>query len=311
MAKKSGQGFEDLIALIQTCVHKSAIIKPNERIKDIDTGKARQIDITIRLSDGPTEFLGIVEVRDRKRPIGVRYVEEISGKLRSVRADAAFLVSRSGFTKTAIEKAKQIGIRVLTYDEAKSEDWSGWLDCRTFGIIQAKYDNAAITLFGYGAEKDIIPSPNVIDILNKNGLNAKIILDEYGNQIVSLLDLVTYILNASGQEFHENIPSDGTHVKRMVLFQGKFKPTLWLETDQGIVQIGNVRIDVELFKECNEFPLKLMKYRVPNSIQSIAEIATSDVEILGKKYRIDLIAPGAGKYIPAGTMLTGRKIKLD
>lgn len=90
--KKSGRRFEELIAWIQRSVHKNAIITANERIKDIDTGKPRQVDITIRLSDGPTEFLGIVEVRDRNRPIGVRYVEEISGKLRSVRADAAFLV---------------------------------------------------------------------------------------------------------------------------------------------------------------------------------------------------------------------------
>ena len=92
-SKKTGHKFEQIVAWIQRSVHERAEIGVNQKLEDIDTGRRRQIDLTIRLSDGPTEFLGIVEVRDRSRPIGVRYVEEISSKRQSVRADAAFLVS--------------------------------------------------------------------------------------------------------------------------------------------------------------------------------------------------------------------------
>lgn len=309
--KKSGRRFEELIAWIQRSVHKNAIITANERIKDIDTGKPRQVDITIRLSDGPTEFLGIVEVRDRNRPIGVRYVEEISGKLRSVRADAAFLVSKSGFTETAIAKAKQLCIRVLTYEEAKTDDWSNWLECRTFGILQLKYDNPVVTPFEYGTNKLITPSSKTVEIL-KNELNAKIITDEQGKPILSLPDMVKLILNHFGKELKKDVPLDGAHVNKRLLFKGRFEPALWLETDRGIkVQIGNVGIELDLYNDWKEFPLKLMRYRTPDSNKSIAELATSDVEILGKKYRIEIIAPGAGKNIPAGTTVEIRTIKLD
>jgi len=303
--------FEELIAWIQTCLHKNATIKANEKIKDIDTGKPRQVDITIRLSDGPTEFLGIVEVRDRRRPVGVRYVEEILGKIRSTQADAAFLVSRSGFTKTAMDKARHLGIRILTFEEAKTEDWSGWLECRTFGVVQLKYQNPVVTLFEYETDKVIIPSKRIIDIL-KNNPNAKIIDDENGTHTVSLHDLIYKIVNTFTKQVRKNIPLDGTRVRIKLLFKGHFEPDLWMECDTGIKgQVGNVLIELESYNEIKEFPLKLMRYRFPNSDESIAEIAASDVEILGKKYRIEIIAPGAGRNIPAGTTVSMRTIKLN
>ena len=71
---KTGRKFEGFIVWIQKCVHDHTNIEANCRVRDVDTGKYRQIDIGLRLTDGPTEFFGIVEVRDRTRLIGVRYV---------------------------------------------------------------------------------------------------------------------------------------------------------------------------------------------------------------------------------------------
>jgi hypothetical protein len=129
---QKGKDFETLITWIQKSVHKKAEIETNKRIRDVDTGRYRQIDITIKLSDGPTEFLGIIEVRDRKSKVGVRYVEEVTSKRKSVKADAVFLVSKSGFTKPATIKAEKLGIRLISYEEAKDGNWSSWLRCRTF-----------------------------------------------------------------------------------------------------------------------------------------------------------------------------------
>ena len=310
-AKKSGRKFEELIAWIQRSVHQRANIGLNERIKDIDTGKPRQVDITIRLSDGPTEFLGIVEVRDRSRPIGIRYVEEISGKRRSVRADAAFLVSRSDFTKTAITKARQLGIRTLTYEEAQSGDWSSWLQCRTFSVIYRKYDKPVVFLFEYGTDKAINPSSEGVATL-KTDPAAKIILDEHGTPILSLPDLVNKIVNVFGEKPYRHIPLDGIRVKRRLFFQGMFKPTLWIRAEGDIRrQIGKVGIETELYWESKEYPLKLMRYRELDSTASIAELAAGDVEISGKKYRFEILAPGAGEYIPAGTVVSFRSVQLE
>lgn len=308
---KTGRSFERLIARIQKSVHDRAEIGVNEKLKDIDTGRFRQIDITIRLSDGPTQFLGIVEVRDRSRPIGVRYVEEIFGKQRSVRADAAFLVSKSGFTKTAITKAKQLAIRALSYEEAQSADWSNWLQCRTFSILTRKYDKPVVTLFEHGKKNKAIEiSPNYITELKKDK-TAKFILDANGNQLLSLPELINKIVNIFGERPFKNIPEDGTRVKMPLLYNGKFEPRIYLKAKDGkIRQIGNVRIEVELYLECEEYPIKLTRYKEAGSINSIAELATTDVNILGKKYRFEILVPKAGEFVPEGATIAFHSIPL-
>lgn len=309
--KKTGRSFEQLVARIQKCVHDRAEIGENEKLRDDDTGRLRQIDITIRLSDGPTEFLGIVEVRDRSRPVGVRYVEEISGKRRSVKADAAFLVSKSGFTKTALTKAKQLGIRALSYEEAQSADWSNWLQCRTFSVLHRKYDKPIVTLFEQGNKnKTIDISSECLEELKKDR-SSKIILDESGTPFLSLPDLINKVINILGDKPYKDIPEDGRRKKSRLFFQGKFDPSLYVKTKNGTTcQIGNVGIEVELYLECIEYPIKLTRYREADSEVSIAELATADVDILGKKYRFELLAPGAGEFVPAGAAVTIRSIPL-
>lgn len=307
---KTGRKLEQLVAWVQASVHARAEIGVNQKLEDIDTGKRRQIDITIRLSDGPTEFLGIVEVRDRSRPIGVRYVEEISGKRRSVRADAAFLVSRSGFTKTAITKARQLGIRALTYEEAQKADWSGWLQCRTFSVLHPKYDKPFVFLFEHGTDKTINISPEYIARFRKNH-TSKIIFDEYGTPLLSPSELVSKVINSFGKKPYEGIAADGSREKRRLLFHGRFEPSLWVKAeDSRIRQVGKVVIEAEFYCECKEYPLRLMRYRQVDSTASIAELATSEVEISGKKYRFEILAPGAGAYIPAGATVYLRSVPL-
>ena len=69
----------------------------------------------------------IVEVRDHKQRIDSTYIEQIKTKRESVNANAAVIVSRSGFTKPAIEKAYHYNIRTMTFREALEDKWVGWL----------------------------------------------------------------------------------------------------------------------------------------------------------------------------------------
>ncbi|MCD4716228.1 MAG: restriction endonuclease [Desulfobacterales bacterium] len=304
-ARKTGKSFERLIARIQKSVHDRAEIGVNEKLKDVDTDKLRQIDITIRLSDGPTHFFGIVEVRDRSRPIGVRYVEEIFGKQRSVKADAAFLVSKSGFTKTAITKAKQLAIRTLSYEEAQEADWSSWLQCRTISVLSRKYDKPIIIIFEKGMKNKVIEiSTESLEELKKNK-SLKIILDKDGNPLLSLPELINKIVNIYGEKPFQNIPYDGSRIRTKLLFNGKYDQPIFLKDKDGQVrQIGKVGLEAELYFDNEEFPFKLARYKEEGSSSSIAELATADVSILGKKYRFELLAPRAGDFVPEGATIT-------
>jgi hypothetical protein len=306
-----GRNFETLIAWIQKSVHNKAEIETNKRIKDIDTGKFRQVDITIKLSDGPTEFFGIVEVRDRKSKVGVCYVEELSSKQRSVRADAVFLVSKSGFTKPASVKAEKLGIRLLTYEEAKDGDWSAWLKCRSFSVVHRKYDKPVLHFFDAKTGKPIKPSEKFIKEFNKNK-DSKLILNKAGEPLISIPDLIKNIINIYGEKTFEGVDLDGSRVRQRLLFDGKFSDPIFIEdAERLLTQIGKVGIEADFYFETVEYPMKLMKYKNYSAKESIAELATSEVEILGKKYKFEILAPGAGEYIPAGATVSFRSIPIN
>lgn len=309
---KPGSAFEALIASIQQCVHNRANIETNKKVKDIDTGKLCQIDMSLRLSDGPTEFFAIIEVRDRSRPVGAPYVGEISDKRRSVRADAAFIVSRSGFTKPALIKAEKLGIRALTYDEATNADWSNWLQCKTITMYARKYDKVNVVFAEFGSNQILNISSEIRHIF-ENDKNAKIIKTEDGNPCISFPDLVNRIINSVIEQLFKEVPIDGSHQQRSVVInEDQLKPPLYIEGSDGqLRRIGKMKLDLVCYLEEAQFPFKLMKYRKADAKNSVAEIATADIEVGENRYRIELIVPGAGAYIPAGTTVSLRTTKLD
>ncbi len=309
---KSGSAFEELITTIQQCVHNRANIEPNRKIKDVDTGKLRQVDISLRLSDGPAEFFAIIEVRDRSRPVGAPYVGEISDKRRSVRADAAFIVSRSGFTKSALIKAEKLGIRVLTYDEATNADWSNWLQCKTITMYARKCDNVNVVFAEFGGNQ-ILNMSSEIRHTFENNKNAKIIKTEDGNPYISFPELVNRIINSVTEQLFKEVPVDGSHQKRSVVInEDQLKPPLYIESSDGqLHRIGKMRLKLDCYIEQGQIPFKLMKYRQASTNKSVAEIATADIDVGENKYRIDLIAPGAGEHIPAGATISLKATKLN
>ena len=308
---KPGFAFEGLIAWIQQCVHDRAQIEVNKKVRDIDTGKVRQIDIGIRLTDGPTEFFAIVEIRDHKRPIGVSYVEEVSAKRQSVKADAVFLVSRSGFTQTALVKAKKLGIRALTYDQATREDWSNWLQCQTLTVYNRKYDKANIVFAEFGSNQIMTISPETLHAF-KDDKNAKILRTEDGNPRMSFPNLVQCIVNSVTEQLFKDIPLDGSRQRRsIVVNEDQLKPSLYIEGSDGkLRRMGKIKLELDCYCEQARFPFKLMKYHEAGAQRSIAEVATADLEVGANKFRIELIAPGAGACIPAGAKVSLRATKL-
>ena len=124
--------------------------------------------------------------------------------------------------------------------------------------------------------------------------------------------MINKIINIFGEKPYKNIPSDGTRVKKRLLFNGIFEPPLHIRSsDGGTRRIGNVGIETELYIECKEYPIKLARYRAAGSENSIAESAIADVDIHGEKFRFEILAPGAGEYVPAGAAVTFQSIPLS
>jgi hypothetical protein len=174
-----GHNFEALVACLSKCLHEKATVTPNDKLVDKHTGRKRQIDISIRITDGPSSFLGIIEARDRSRKVGVPYLEQVKSKRDSVGADKAFIVSNKGFTSAAITKAHAYNIELLSLSKALKHDWS-----QTFSLFQGfvvSSFGSALTIYFIDENLQIINlHQSVRNMLQSEGMNAKIILNKDG-----------------------------------------------------------------------------------------------------------------------------------
>jgi hypothetical protein len=93
------------------------------------TGKKREIDILIEAKISEIPIAIAIECRDhQKRKQSVTWIEELLGKYRDIpEINKIIAVSRSGFARTALAKAKHYGLEALTLTEAKDLDWESEL----------------------------------------------------------------------------------------------------------------------------------------------------------------------------------------
>lgn len=126
---KKGTKFEKLTAEILSHLMKDKnyeTVEHNVFLNGIDG--PRQIDVHLKGKVGPFDVTTIVECKDFKKNVNVTEVDALHSKMHDVNAQKAVLVARKGFSKTAIKKARRLGITLCTAHSAKSEKWKFQLE---------------------------------------------------------------------------------------------------------------------------------------------------------------------------------------
>lgn len=100
-----GIGFELAVAQVQKMLDANSVVTHNEFLTD-RLGNERQFDVVIRGTFGGYNLLGVIECKDHGEKIGPTHVEAFSGKAESVGASFRIMVSRHGFTESAMSIAK-------------------------------------------------------------------------------------------------------------------------------------------------------------------------------------------------------------
>ena len=128
MPKRTNQ-FQDLIDLLERQIaSKDASVEMSKLLIDTVTGEEREVDIVIEHNSGIHPVRIGIEVIARKRPVSTTWIEGISAKHRDLPIDKTIAVSKSGYYRPALEKAKALNIDTLTLREATELDWSSKLD---------------------------------------------------------------------------------------------------------------------------------------------------------------------------------------
>jgi len=115
--------FEKLVAKIYSDLQPGSKVTHNDKIVGKETGKERQIDVSIRANLAGHDMLIVIQARKRKRPADINAVGEFASVVKDVRASKGVLICNTGFTKKAKEYASNIGVDLCSVHDAQSRDW--------------------------------------------------------------------------------------------------------------------------------------------------------------------------------------------
>lgn len=108
-----GISLEKAVARIQQMMDPNSTVNHNELIRD-RRGIERQFDVVLRGTLGGYQVLGVIECKDYGRRVGLETVDEFAKKSEHVNAHIRVIVSKSGFTTSAIKAARHEGISTLS-----------------------------------------------------------------------------------------------------------------------------------------------------------------------------------------------------
>lgn len=121
---KQGKEFESLTAEIFEALRSSPqyeSVQKNVKIRGADG--EREIDVLLTGRVGPIPSITAIECKDYNKNVDVTTVDAFQSKLIDINANKGVLVARKGFSKTARQKAKRVGITLCTAHKVNSEKW--------------------------------------------------------------------------------------------------------------------------------------------------------------------------------------------
>lgn len=116
--------FQQLISRIETQLAGGQGRVTESLMIENDLGSLREIDTAIEANIGGHDIVIAAECRDSRRRVGVEWIEFLAGKYGNIsKVHKVVAVSRSGFTRSAVDMARANRIDTYTLDEATRLDW--------------------------------------------------------------------------------------------------------------------------------------------------------------------------------------------
>ncbi len=100
-----------------------AVVTHDDKIRGLESGTDRQIDVSIRTAVAGHDILIIVQAKNLARPADINVVGEFQAVIMDVRAAKGVLICSSGFTSTAMEYGRKLNIDLCTAHDIQHRKW--------------------------------------------------------------------------------------------------------------------------------------------------------------------------------------------
>jgi hypothetical protein len=243
---RPGRDLERLVAVLEELLRPAGLlVRSPDHLRDIVTGGLREVDVTIRASEGGS-VIAICECRDRAGAEDVTWIEQVVTKARDLEGSPpAVLVSSSGFSPAARRKAHSYGHDVRLVTDVTLEEFRSW--------FQVEHIVLTATERGLqGCDIELIPddaeafAATVSEALAKDGL-AACIFERKQLPPVSAVHIFEEWYKRTHQQVERDVPADGRSVRRPVPITFEEPEECFsVLTDVGPRAVAGVRLVVEI-----------------------------------------------------------------
>ena len=252
--------FQKLVYLVRTHSAAGSTVTESKMLIDSKTGEEREVDIYIESNVDGIPVNISVECTETDRPAGSEWVERMKSKHEDLPTDVLVLVSRSGFYKPAIDKAKAYRKHVIaleTLDENSAERLFGGAGILQFKTNALTATNVTIGLVAFG---DL---PTLQFTLPAGVYNGVLIFNQSG-QVLSNVETLVHQYLHSPQTVYEFLRISQVHHKNFKMEikfvrVGQGDPIYLRQEDQNppvLRQIESLTISGDATVESSPVPLK-------------------------------------------------------
>lgn len=243
---RAGRDLERLVAVLEELLRPAGLhVRSPDHVRDTVTDRLREVDVAIRASaTGPV--VAICECRDRATAEDVTWIEQVVTKARDLEGSPpAVLVSSSGFSKAAREKARSYGHDVRLITEVTLEEFRSWLQVEhvvveetSRGLLDCDIEPAGEDVGGF--------APAVSEALAKEGLDAPI-FERAQLGPVSANHIFEEWYKEKHEQVQRDVPADGRPFRRAVPITFVEPDKCFsLRTEVGVRPVAAVRLHVEI-----------------------------------------------------------------
>lgn len=137
--------LEYLVAMIQKQLSPDASVQHNVLLDGIDSETKRQIDVLVEQNIGQYTMRIVIDCKDYSKPVNVKGVEEFHGLVQDVRAHRGALVCPSGFTKSALKRAKKLQIDLYRPVSTGKHKWQAKVTAPVLCDFRSSYMSFGIS----------------------------------------------------------------------------------------------------------------------------------------------------------------------
>ena len=270
---RKGKSLERLVEVLENRLNPSdnISIESPKYLTDQTNGTKREHDVLLTIKHGHHSTTISIECKDRKKPVGAPDVDEFSAKCQHTNVNQGVFVSTSGFTKSALVKAKHLGIRCLTLDEVTKLDWLT--------------EGASIVVHGKNFKT---ASLNYVVTEEPNFPFEEYDLYSPDHQLVTD-DMIKLNL----KEYSNMLPSGGVgELQEQSLTFRTEEYYLKHRINDEKVGVHALNIDVTYVYEITESRFAQKAYKDKTNGADIAEVAVAEVRLDGRKQQVTIIDDG-------------------